>query len=191
MSSHAPDPSPRYVPAKMDVDHLAALRQNICTFLERTCMAYSRPGDLVLDVAPQENGGAARYFPGEVTVETLDIDPAAGCSFTADLCATNSNIPSDRYDVIVCTEVLEHTLQPFLAVNELFRLLKPGAVLLVSTPFNFRIHGPLPDCWRFTEHGLRALFAQFKLLHLTPLETPERPLMPIQYTVEAQKPLSA
>ena len=180
-----------FVPAQMDVDHLAALRLNIQVFLEKAGATYAKPGAIVLDVAPQANGGSARYFPASTTVETLDIDPGAGCTFTADLCSTNPGIPSDRYDVIVCTEVLEHTLQPFLAVEELFRLLKPGGVLLISTPYNFRIHGPLPDCWRFTEHGLRALLSRFNLLRLTPLETPGRPLMPIQYTVEAQKPIVA
>jgi hypothetical protein len=66
-------------------------------------------------------------------------------------------------------------------------MLKEGGCLCVSTPFNFRIHGPLPDCWRFTEHGLRRLLWNFKIDELRPLDTPGRPLMPIQYTVIARK----
>ena len=73
--------------------------------------------------------------------------------------AENEFLPDDSFDCIVCTEVLEHTLQPFAAVAELRRLLRAGGRLFLSVPFNFRIHGPLPDCWRFTEHGLRAMFA--------------------------------
>jgi SAM-dependent methyltransferase len=78
-------------------------------------------------------------------------------------------------------------LQPFDAVNEIRRILKPGGVVIVSTPFNFRIHGPLPDCWRFTEHGLRALFKDYEIISLDALEEEDRFLMPIHYTLIARK----
>lgn len=80
-------------------------------------------------------------------------------------------------------------MRPFDAANEIWRLLKPGGFLFLSVPFNFRIHGPLPDCWRFTEHGLRTLLKKFTILELNAIETPDRPLMPIHYTVVAQKPV--
>lgn len=50
------------------------------------------------------------------------------------------------FDYILCTEVLEHTLNPFRAVYEMFRILKPKGLLFISVPFNFGIHRPLPDC---------------------------------------------
>ncbi len=84
--------------------------------------------------------------------------------------------------------MLEHTLQPFDAVAELRRLLAPGGHLVLTTPFNFRIHGPLPDCWRFTEHGLRALLADFEIVAIDAVETPDRPLMPIHYRTVARRP---
>jgi hypothetical protein len=63
-----------------------------------------------------------------------------------------------------------------------------GGLAFISTPSNFRIHGPLPDCWRFTEHGLRALFLNnFEILELNILETPDRPLTPLQYTLVVKK----
>jgi len=181
--------TPRIVPSEMDSNFLASLRQNIAKFLTEASALYVAPDSLVLDVAPQNNGGAAPFFPSGTRIETLDISPDAGCTYVADLCRTNSNIPDNRFDIVVCTEVLEHTVQPFDAVRELYRFLKPQGVLLLSTPYNFRIHGPLPDCWRFTEHGLRVLLDRFEILALTPLETPGRPLMPIQYTVAARKRL--
>jgi SAM-dependent methyltransferase len=170
----------------MDIDHLAAIRANVSDFMRRCSEQYARPGRL-LDIAPQDHEGARPYFPDFVTVETLDIDPKADCTYVGDICRPNESIPSARFDFIVCTEVLEHVLQPFDAVRELRRLLMPGGLLFVTTPYNFRIHGPLPDCWRFTEHGLRALLGQFEILELRALETPGRDLMPIQYTTVARK----
>lgn len=98
-----------------------------------------------------------------------------------------SIIPSNFFDVIICTEVLEHTLNPFNAVNELYRILKPDGKVFVSTPFNFRIHGPLPDCWRFTEHGLRALFKDYTSIEIYSKDDENRFLMPIQYHTIATK----
>lgn len=171
----------------MDEAFLTALRGNVSAFMVRCAQRYDREGALLLDVAPQDHEGAAPHFK-KSRIETLDIDPASGARYIADLCACNeSRIPANRFDFVVCTEVLEHTLQPFDAVKEILRVLKPGGLAFVSTPFNFRIHGPLPDCWRFTEHGLRALFREFTLLALEELTTTDRFLMPIHYTLVAAK----
>lgn len=176
--------------AEIDSRHLATLRKNVSDFVENSAKCYDRSGLLVLDVAPQVHEGARPHFPLS-TIETLDINPASGATYIVDLCNDNSDIvPPDRFDLIVCTEVLEHTLNPFSAVAEMHRIAKPGGIILVSTPFNFRIHGPLPDCWRFTEHGLRSLFSVksgFAILDLTPLDDPDRFLMPIHYTLQARR----
>lgn len=173
--------------SQMDVEHLAALRKNVSDFVARCGKKYDKKDALILDVAPQDHEGAAPYFK-KAKIETLDIDPASGATHIADLCDNNQKvIPSGRFDYIVCTEVLEHTLQPFDAVNELERMLKPAGLVFASSPFNFRIHGPLPDCWRFTEHGWRALFKNFEIVELKALETKDRFLMPVHYTIIAKK----
>ena len=175
----------------LDVAHYRRIRDNVSEFLAGCPPGHDRDGALVLDVAPQVHEGARAHFALS-TVETLDIDPGAGTTYVADLCTENSaTVPGDRYDCVVCTEVLEHTLQPFAAVREVHRLLKPGGHVFVSCPFNFRIHGPLPDCWRFTEHGLRALFQDFDVVSLEALDDPERFLMPVHYTLVARKRVGA
>jgi SAM-dependent methyltransferase len=164
------------------------IRENVSTFTARQGQLLDGPGVRVLDIAPQDHGGAAQYF-SQAQVQTADIDPRSGADYILDITRCNEKLVADDvFDVIVCTEVLEHTLNPFAAVNEIRRMLKPGGVLLGSTPFNFRIHGPLPDCWRFTEHGLRALLASYQLVSIEPLEDEKRFLMPLQYTFTARKP---
>lgn len=178
------------VVSQMDVEHLRIIRSNVIDFLKRVASVYAnnKPGRL-LDIAPQVHEGARPFFPEGIVVETLDIDPNSDCTYTGDICRHNYFLLDNTYDFIVCTEVLEHTLQPFDAANEIWRILKPGGRLFVSVPFNFRIHGPLPDCWRFTEHGLRALLRRFVILELNTIEALGRPLMPIHYTAVAEKPL--
>lgn len=177
--------------SELDKAHLALLRNNIESFMARVGGAgghVTDAGGLLLDVAPQDHRGARPFFPASVRIETLDIDPQSSADHIADLCACADVIGHERFDFIVCTEVLEHTRQPFDATRNMLQMLKPGGLVFVSTPFNFRIHGPLPDCWRFTEHGLRELFKDYEILELDALESEDRFLMPIQYTLVARRP---
>ncbi|WP_418263882.1 methyltransferase domain-containing protein [Flavobacterium faecale] len=170
-----------------DILHLSLLRENVTNFIKKCAEKFDHDNYLLLDVAPQDHNGAKEFFK-RTTIRTLDIDENSNANYIADLCQNNSNIiPNNLFDVVICTEVLEHTLNPFDAVKEIKRILKPNGIVCVSVPFNFRIHGPLPDCWRFTEHGLRALFISFEICELRALETQSRDLMPIHYTLIAKK----
>jgi hypothetical protein len=67
----------------------------------------------------------------------------------------------ERFDVVICEQVLEHVPDPFLAASHLRELCVPGGTAIVSTPFLVRVHELLiydmKDYWRFTPRGLRTL----------------------------------
>lgn len=171
---------------RTDLIHYKMIRKNVSNFIRKAGKKYDKKG-LLLDIAPQIHEGASPYFK-TIKVLILDIDEKAKADYTADICKNNKKlIPNNYFDFVVCTEVLEHVLNPFAAVMEIERVLKPKGLVFISTPFNFRIHGPSPDCWRFTEHGLRVLLSNFKIIKLQALETKNRPFMPVHYTVIAQK----
>ena len=174
--------------SEFDLDAISAIRRNVESFMLYVAKKYAGLGGFLLDIAPQDHKGAFPFF-NNVTIETLDIDPASGADYIVDLCQCKDVIDSNRFDYVVCTEVLEHTLQPFDAVDGIYHVLKSGGYAFVSTPFNFRIHGPLPDCWRFTEYGLRSLFKDFEIVELIESKTFDRWLMPLQYTLVVRKPL--
>jgi SAM-dependent methyltransferase len=76
-----------------------------------------------------------------------------------DICAPPPD--HDRFDVVICEQVLEHVTDPWRAVANLKELCEPGGHVIVSTPFLVRVH-ELPaydmrDYWRFTPRGLRTL----------------------------------
>lgn len=66
------------------------------------------------------------------------------------------------FDLVLCTQVLEHVSDPAAAVREMWRVLAPDGVALVSTHGVFLYHPDPPDSdrdyWRWTHSGLRKLF---------------------------------
>lgn len=169
----------------IDKKHFDLIRSNIDNLIVNASLEYDKEGISILDVAPQTHQGVKKYFKF-ASVKTLDIDPSYNSDYVCDL-ANAEIIEDNKFDVVFCTEVLEHTNNPFACVETINRILKNGGVCFISTPFNFRIHNPLPDNWRFTEHGLRVLFSSFKEVQIDPLEDENRFLMPIQYITIARK----
>lgn len=171
----------------IDNKNYLIIRNNIKCVIKKYADLYDSKNIKVLDVAPQVHNGVQEFFKFS-KIETLDINPHSNCTYICDLCQNNSNIiPDNNYDLIFCTEVLEHTLNPFTAVNELYRLIKPNAIVITTTPFNFRIHNPYPDNWRFTENGLKVLFSKFSVTEINSIDDSNRFLMPIQYVCISKK----
>lgn len=101
-----------------------------------------------------------RAFFNPASIEAydiIDVDPGPDVSIVADIQRCEV-IPENSYDVIICTQVLEHVANPFLAVAELYRILKPGGRLLVTVPAAYPYHAIPRDYWRFTPDSLQLLF---------------------------------
>jgi SAM-dependent methyltransferase len=173
--------------SNIDKNNYNIIRKNVSDFIKTISQNYDNENFIVLDIAPEKHLGVKEFFKFS-KIKTLDIDINSNADYIADICQKNDNIiPNNTFDIIFCTEVLEHTNNPFKAVEELERILKPNGLICISTPFNFRIHGPLPDNWRFTIHGLRTLFSNFNDVQINELNDSERDLMPIHYTLQARK----
>jgi SAM-dependent methyltransferase len=64
-------------------------------------------------------------------------------------------------DVVLCLSVLEHVDDPAQAVRELYRVVRPGGVVLASTHGCFPWHPYPQDHWRWTQTGLPLLFTKY------------------------------
>jgi SAM-dependent methyltransferase len=76
-----------------------------------------------------------------------------------DLCARLDR--SDSFDVVICEQVLEHVVDPWIACRNLRALCSDGGRVIVTTPFMIKVH-ELPrygmrDYWRFTPRGMRTI----------------------------------
>jgi SAM-dependent methyltransferase len=161
-------------------------RQHIRSFLERVATRYDSEHVSILEIGPQDHFSTKDCFL-KAKISTFDIVSTHDPDIIGDITKKNISIPDNDFDIVVCMDVLEHTLDPFGAIEEIYRILSPDGLLLVSAPLNFRIHGPIPDCWRFTENGFRVLLKNFEIIDLDILETPDRWLFPIHYNILAKK----
>lgn len=171
--------------SEMDVELLRLTRQHISDFLQRTARRLKAHSGKLLEVGPQDRSQVRAEF-GNYIIDTFDIVSTFNPTHVGDITKHNSTIVDDAYDCVVCMDVIEHTLDPFGAVREMRRILKHSGYLLISAPLNLRIHGPLPDCWRFTEHGLKALLRDFDIEELDIMESPGRDLFPVHYNLLAK-----
>ncbi|OGK20813.1 hypothetical protein A2866_04005 [Candidatus Roizmanbacteria bacterium RIFCSPHIGHO2_01_FULL_39_8] len=61
------------------------------------------------------------------------------------------------FDYIICTQVMEHVKEPHLVIREMYRILKKGGKVFLTTHGNFEEHGIPYDFFRYTRYGLKYL----------------------------------
>ena len=72
-------------------------------------------------------------------------------------------LPYDEaeFDYVVADQVIEHVPQPFVAVDEMRRVLRPGGHAMITTCLLNPVHEFPADYWRFTPAALRELCHAF------------------------------
>lgn len=107
---------------------------------------------------------------------TFDKKIYGGSKNPVDIYGDVQNMPQDwagKWNAALCIEVIECVENPFKAFDEMYRILKPGGVLLLTCPFNYRHFGDgawydpkqnkkgVKDYWRPTKQGLELLSKKF------------------------------
>lgn len=67
---------------------------------------------------------------------------------------------------VICLDTLEHVEYPRQAIKEIFRILNDDGILVLSSVFEFPIHGYPNDFWRFTPEGFQSLLKIFPERHI-------------------------
>jgi SAM-dependent methyltransferase len=106
--------------------------------------------------------GPKPYYPffADVASEYIGVDVVENPA--AELLGAVEALPVEdaSFDLVLCTQVLEHADDPAKAVSELRRVTRPGGRVLAST-HGVQVYHPSPvDYWRWTHEGLRRLFEQ-------------------------------
>lgn len=142
----------RSTPSLRQYDYLIlkALGQTIRALIERCPASPSRASalDLGASDSPYKNLLEANGY----LVKTLDLDRSRGADYEGTIESTG--LPDHSFDLVLCTEVFEHSLNPWQGIGEIQRILKPSGVLIISAPHLWFYHPHPTDHWRFTQEGI-------------------------------------
>ena len=119
---------------------------------------------IIYDIGAKD--ARAGYFgalPQGARIICTDIQPGPGVDVVAD--AQNMpQIPPDSADCVFLVSILQHIPSPQKAVDEAFRVLRPGGIFYVNVPFIWFYHRDPEDYNRFSVPGLEFLCSRFERL---------------------------
>lgn len=100
---------------------------------------YLSQGCRTVDLGAGSGAFTKRLADAGAVVEAVDLDPSDWSLpdvplLVQDLNEPEWNLPEGRYDLAVAIEVVEHLENPSGFLRRVRRLLKPGGMLLITTP---------------------------------------------------------
>jgi SAM-dependent methyltransferase len=142
-------------------------------------LQWSLLWELLTQVAPRARGRLLDVGCGQRPYESLFepyVDEYVGIEHEEAFERTNASSANEKpdlyydgrrlpfedksFDTVLNVQVLEHTPEPGALVREMARVLKDDGLLILSAPFDFRLHEQPHDYFRYTPHGLRVLCDQ-------------------------------
>ena len=107
-------------------------------------------------------------------IQTLDVNDYGDYpDIIFDLCSKDIKPLENTYDKIICIAILEHVYNPFYAVQNLIKMLKPNGIVFGYVPYLYHYHAPnnlkFQDYFRFSKDALSYLFKDFKEVELLPV----------------------
>lgn len=116
---------------------------------------YMSDGDAVGDIGCGEQPLRSRVEELGGIYTGIDVTQNAGNSVNIIASCTDLPLPDYYFNVILCTEVLEHVSDSDKAFRELVRLLKRDGYLILTMPFTYPLHEEPYDFVRFTPYQVR------------------------------------
>ena len=109
------------------------------------------PTSVVLDLGGNKSQKRGAFNIGEFDLEVIYLN--VSIEKKPDVRADALQLPFKdcSFDAVICAEVYEHLYKPDLALNEMYRVLKPGGKIFLTIPFLVAVHSDPHDYGRYTE----------------------------------------
>lgn len=137
-------------------------------FIERQLSAERVRDKRVLEVGSLPGGDAIPRHAieplGPASYLGVDIFPGPNVDLVVDVLRLVERFGSDAFDVVVATELIEHTRAWRAAISNLKRVVAAGGFLIVTTRSRgYPFHAAPFDYWRYELDDMRAIFADMEI----------------------------
>jgi SAM-dependent methyltransferase len=149
--------------------------------LIKTLAEWFYDGGLVVDVGSSDAAFRSRskfsYNLERIfgpTVQYFDIKETEGVTIVGDAEKLAGYFQPESVAFVICTNLLEHVLHPWVVPAQVARVLKPKGMAVFSAPWVYAEHPDPLDCWRMSEDGMMALVEPyFEQRHFARLKQPD------------------
>lgn len=126
-----------------------------------TLSRHVNAGEYVLDMGCGGGKFTSWMLQAGYTAQGMDISSnalrMAKCNnpdVSFELLAPDGSIPAsdDKFSAVWCTEVIEHILDVHIFLSEIRRVLKPGGILILTTPYHGFLKNLLIVLLKFDRH---------------------------------------
>ncbi len=135
------------------------MRDHNKAFVRLIAETFDCPGPIYefgsMQVEGQEDYANLRGFFASRSYVGCDMRPGLGVDRVEDV--SRMTLPDGAAGTVLGIETFEHVFEVRRAFDEVFRILKPGGLFVLTMPLNFRIHAYPDDYWRMTPSCLRRM----------------------------------
>jgi SAM-dependent methyltransferase len=140
-----------------------SMRQEVKDYLSKIINRYP-PMEPIYEIGSyrvegqEEFADLRPFFPGKVYIG-CDMREGLGVDRVEDVHCLK--MKSNSIGTILFFETLEHVENVYQAMKEIYRVLKPNGMVIMSSVLNFPLHDYPSDYWRFTPQAFELLLKGF------------------------------
>lgn len=137
--------------------------QACLSFVEKCLKPDDISGKFILEIGSLDVNGSARYYVEKhepAMYLGTDIVKGKGVDEICDVRHLVKKYGTEKFDIVICTEVLEHVQDWKAAIENMISVLRIGGKLIITTRSpGFPIHNWPDDFWRFTRKNFVEIFS--------------------------------
>jgi len=137
----------RLLEISQQVDHTVGLAGTVMAYACQVAMRWLSPGARVLELGPAEGLMTQMLLDHGYSVDAVEGSP----HFAEALASTNPGAkihcslfedfePSERFDFVIASHVLEHVHTPRVIVDKIATYLRPGGMVFAAVPNSHSLH---------------------------------------------------
>jgi len=104
---------------------------------------------------------------GYTDITGIDIQGGNGVDIIMDICESNNQVFNKFagfFQTVICMQVLYSVKNPFIASQNIEKLISDNGILIFSDVFSHKIHRIPSDYWRFTYDAHKVLFPNLQFM---------------------------